>query len=59
MRVRSIMCGIFIAAASAMAPASIAQETRPPAEAQVNAEAKRLAQGLIEETLRTAHVAEI
>jgi hypothetical protein len=59
MRLRPIICGVLIAAAGAVAPASIAQEKPPLAAAQTNAEAKRLAQALIEEALQTAHAAEI
>jgi hypothetical protein len=59
MRLKSIISGVMIAAAGALAPASVAQEKPPQTAVPVNAEAKRLAQSLIEEALQAAHAAEI
>lgn len=59
MRLRSIICGMLLATAGTIAPATVAQQEATPAQTSVNAEAKKLAQALIEDTLKAAHAAEI
>ena len=59
MRLKSILCGLLIAAGGAMTPASLAQDTPPQVEVPANPETKAIAQGLIEDGLKASHAAEI
>ena len=59
MRLKSILCGLLIAAGGAMTAASLAQDRPPQVEVPANPETKSIAQGLIEDGLQASHAAEI
>jgi hypothetical protein len=59
MQLRSIVSGLMIALAGTIATASLAQNEAPQAVEPANPQAKRLAQGLIDDALQATHAAEI